>query len=314
MSDKLWDVYVYGDVNADIIVPGVREVPPYGQEKIIDVIETFVGGGAALFALGTGKLGLRTVFQGKVGADCYGEFIRASMTAVHVNTSFLQISPNQKTGISISFTDSSDRSFLTYMGTNREVDITEVDMRQAAKARHIHITGYAGKINHEKYVIILKELKKLNDITVSFDVGWDDSGEWYEGIYDLMPYIDIMFMNETEAVHYARTEDARKAVALFAEKGPLTVGKFGKKGAYAVQNKEAYEAKAFQVEAVDTTGAGDSFNAGFIYGYLTGHTITECLKFGNACGAMSVTKLGGNSGFPLRNELHDFMEGKEEQH
>ena len=70
MSAKKWDVYVYGDVNIDIVIPGVEKFPEPGQEDEVSVMETFVGGGAALFTLGVGKLGLHPVFQGEVGDDC----------------------------------------------------------------------------------------------------------------------------------------------------------------------------------------------------------------------------------------------------
>ena len=73
---KKWDVYVYGDVNIDLVVPGVSSLPKPGQEDEVPVMDTYVGGGAALFALGIGKLGLHPVFQGEVGDDCYGELIR----------------------------------------------------------------------------------------------------------------------------------------------------------------------------------------------------------------------------------------------
>ena len=113
MNAKKWDVYVYGDVNIDIVIPGVEKFPEPGQEDEVSVMETFVGGGAALFTLGVGKLGLHPVFQGEVGDDCYGELIRNKFRESHVDDSLLVISKELKTGISLSFTNEKDRSFLT---------------------------------------------------------------------------------------------------------------------------------------------------------------------------------------------------------
>ena len=93
MSTKKWDVYVYGDVNIDIVIPGVEKFPEPGQEDEVSVMETFVGGGAALFTLGVGKLGLRPVFQGEVGDDCYGELIRSKFRESHVDDSLLPAWP-----------------------------------------------------------------------------------------------------------------------------------------------------------------------------------------------------------------------------
>ena len=155
MSTKKWDVYVYGDVNIDIVIPGVEKFPEPGQEDEVSVMETFVGGGAALFTLGVGKLGLRPVFQGEVGDDCYGELIRSKFRESHVDDSLLAVSKELKTGISLSFTNEKDRSFLTYRGTNEKISISNVDLEKVKEAAHIHVTGYMGSINHNESLELL---------------------------------------------------------------------------------------------------------------------------------------------------------------
>lgn len=304
---KKWDVYVYGDVNIDLVIPGVEKFPEPGQEDEVPVMETFVGGGAALFTLGVGKLGLHPVFQGEVGDDCYGELIRKQFRESHVDDTLLATSTEQKTGISISFTNEKDRSFLTYRGTNEKISISQVNVEMVKEASHIHVTGYAGSINHEEYLNLLKRIKEETEATVSFDVGWDSTGEWKPEIRELFPYIDILFMNETEAEHYGRTDNALKAAEEFAKTAGMAVIKRGKSGSIAVRDQKLYQAPSYTVTAVDTTGAGDSFNAGFVYGFLRGKTMEECLQCGNACGALSVTALGGNTGFPTEERLQEFL-------
>ncbi len=307
MKHKKWDVFIYGDVNIDIVIPGVEKFPEPGQEDITDTMDTFVGGGAALFTLGVGKLGLKAVFQGSVGKDCYGKFIMEEFQKNNVDQSLLSISDKNKTGISLSFTNEKDRSFLTYRGTNAEINISEIDLTKVKQARHIHITGYEGRANHREYIKLLTEVKKLEDVTVSFDIGWDASGEWYKGIYELFPFIDVLFMNETEATHYSRQENVREAIKDFAACTKVAVAKLGRKGSIAFHGGEFFQAAPYQVKAVDTTGAGDSFNAGFLYGYLKGKSLGECLSIGNACGALSVTACGGNTAFPSEDKLYEFM-------
>ena len=313
MNQKKWDAYIYGDVNIDLVVPGVEHFPAPGQEDEVDTIETFVGGGAALFTLGLGKLGLHPVFQGEVGDDCYGDLIAREFAAKNVDCSLLQKSSTGKTGISISFTNEKDRSFLTYRGTNAGISIRRVDLDKVREAGHIHVTGYEGTSNHQDYLELLRQVKEETDATVSFDVGWDASGEWYQGIYDLFPYIDVLFMNETEAEHYSRKANAREAAVDFARSCGMAVIKLGKKGSLAVKDGVTYEVPAFTVKAVDTTGAGDSFNAGFIYGYLRQMDIRACLECGNGCGALNVTALGGNTGFPDEETLHTFIKAQKER-
>jgi sugar/nucleoside kinase (ribokinase family) len=157
---------------------------------------------------------------------------------------------------------------------------------------------------------MMTKIKRLNDVTISFDVGWDPENEWYEGIEALFPLIDVLFMNETECLNYGRTNSVREAAARFAEKAGMAVIKCGKSGAMAVSEGRHYAAEGYPVRVVDTTGAGDSFNAGFIYGYLNHLPVEECLKLGNGCGALSVTKLGG-SGFPDERALLAFIAAQE---
>lgn len=305
---KKWDVYVYGDVNIDLILPGVDQIPPAGQEWETPVMETMPGGGAALFTLGLGKLGLHPVFKGSVGNDCYGKYLMEEFQQRNIDASLLKMEENIGTGISISFTNEKDRSFLTYRGTNGNIDISNIDIKEVALAKHIHVTGYAGSSNHTQYLKLLKQIKEETETTISFDVGWDDTGEWYQEIYKLFPYIDVLFMNETESIHYSRKETAKEAALDFTRHCKLAVIKLGKKGSLAVSNGACYELEGFKVTAIDTTGAGDSFNAGYVYGFIKGAPIEDCLRYGNGCGALSCTGLGGNTAFPLERELLDFIE------
>lgn len=298
MNEKKWDVYVCGDVNVDLAAPGVKRIPAPGQEEEIPYMGTYPGGGAALFTMGIGKLGLHPVFQGVVGDDFYGRMLKEELEAVHVDTSLLAVDKEGSTGISISFTDASDRSFLTYRGTGQRKPAVAADMAIMKQARHIHVTGYEGSRDQEIYETFLKRVKEETEASVSFDVGWDAGGEWSRGIYQLLPFIDILFMNETEALHYSRLSSADKAAADFAEVCGQAVVKLGSRGAVAVKEGAVYYGKAYPVTAVDTTGAGDSFNAGYVYGFLKGLDVPGCLRCGNGCGALSVTRLGGNTGFP----------------
>ena len=308
---KKWDVYVYGDVNIDVVVPGVESLPEPGSEVDVPVMETFVGGGAALFTLGIAKLGLKPVFQGSVGKDMYGEYIRNLFKELGVDDSLLLDSKTKKTGISISFTTEKDRCFLTYRGTNEGISLKNMDLEKLPGAKHVHVTGYEGATNHAEYLDMLTKIHAMGDVTVSFDVGWDMTGVWYEGIFDLLPMIDVLFMNETECMHYTRCENVEEGARRLAEKAGMAVIKLGKTGAMAIKDGQKYFAPAYTVKAVDTTGAGDSFNAGFVYGFLQGLPMEECLKCGNGCGALSVTALGGNTGFPFRGEREKWIKDHE---
>ena len=243
-----------------------------------------------------------------MGDDLYGDYIKNTFKKHGVDISLLSTETEKNTGISLSFTNKNDRSFLTYRGTNDDIDIRNIEIDEVRLARHIHITGYMGSKNHEAYLSLIRKIKEETSATVSFDVGWDDSGEWNKEIYDIFPYLDVLFMNETEAIHYSRKFTAVEAAEDFAKFSKVAAIKLGSKGSIAVSEGLTYEDKGFKVEAIDTTGAGDSFNAGFIYGYLVKGDIGLALTYGNGCGALSCTGLGGNTAFPSLTVLNEFIE------
>ena len=165
-----------------------------------------------------------------------------------------------------------------------------------------------GSKNHDDYYNLIRKIKENTDTTISLDVGWDDTQEWNTSIYDIFPYLDVLFMNETEALHYSRKSDIKEAAKDFSKYAGTVVLKLGAKGALAVVNDKVHIEKGFAVNVIDTTGAGDSFNAGFIYGYLVSRDINTALKYGNGCGALSCTGLGGNTAFPDIKLLKEFTE------
>lgn len=301
---KKWDVYVTGDINVDLLVQGLDKLPLPGQEVNVNNIELCVGGGAALFTLGLAKLGVNTVFDGVLGNDMYGKFILEELKNKSIDTTLLKISSKNRTGVSIALTNEKDRAFITYIGSNAEVELNIDDNVNLAK--HIHLTSYRGRSNHETYINALKKIK-ASDISVSFDVGWDDTGDWYEGIYEIISYVDIFFINEMEAINYSRCQTVEEAIKKFSKYCNNIVVKMGSKGSISYKNGEIETANAYKVKAVDTTGAGDSFNAGYVYGFLRGEELKKCLEYGNACGALSVTEFGGNAGFPYEESLHEFI-------
>lgn len=304
---KKIDAFVIGDVNIDLVVAGCSQVPEPGQEVFVDNITMHVGGGAALFAISLAKLGFQVAFNGVLGEDIYGRYVREQFSQYGIDTRWIKTSQKNQTGITIAINPERDRSFITYAGSNSELSLDLLNVDDAASGRHVHLTGYRGKANHDAYVAAAKALKERG-VTLSCDVGWDDTGEWYKGIFELMSYADVFFMNETEAIHYTGCETIEASLAYLAERGDQVVVRLGADGAVAIQNGKQIHQPVFKVDVVDTTGAGDSFNAGFLYGFLTKQSIEACLRYGNACGALSVSAYGGSTGTPNLEGLHGFLQ------
>jgi len=301
-----FDAVVIGDANIDLIVAGAGEIPPPGSEIFIDQMRMHVGGGGALFAISLAKLGLRVAFNGILGGDGFGRYVRDQFAEYGIDTSMIRTSQTRNTGISIAFHPETDRSFITYAGSNLDLDVERIDLEPIAQGRHVHVTGYKGSRNHDSFMAMAKALKERG-LTLSCDVGWDDTGEWFAGVFDLMRLFDVFFMNETEAFHYTGFGSIEESLARMPACPGHIVIKRGPEGAVALKNGSQIHASAYPVEAVDTTGAGDSFNAGYIYGYLSGMDAGTCLRYGNACGALSVGAYGGSTGSPDRESLMEFV-------
>jgi len=306
---KPYDAIVIGDANIDLVVAGCEEIPGPGQEVFVPSMTLHVGGGAALFSLALAKLGLKVAFNGILGEDGFGQFVRDQFVHYGIDTRFIRSSTRNNTGISIAINPEKDRSFITYAGTNSELSLGELDMNSVVLARHVHLTGYRGRHNHAEYVEMARKIKLLG-LTTSLDVGWDDTGEWYAGIFELMKEVDVFFMNEVEAENYTGRSSTKECLKELSEHSRHIVLKLGSRGAVAAVDGAATYRSGFTVPVKDTTGAGDSFNAGYIFGFLSGADPEQCLLYANACGAMSVSQYGGNTGTPDREALERFVADK----
>ncbi|BBI36361.1 carbohydrate kinase family protein [Cohnella abietis] len=308
---KSFDAIVIGDVNIDLVVAGCREIPEPGQEVFVDNMTLHVGGGAALFSLALAKLGMKVAFNGNLGGDGFGQFVREQFNRHGIDTRFIKTSTLNNTGISIAINPDKDRSFITYAGSNAELSLQQLDMKSVTLGRHVHLTGYKGSQNHRDYMEMVFKLKELG-LTTSIDVGWDDTGEWYDGIFELMNVVDVFFMNEVEVKQYTRQFSIEESIRELSKHSRHFVLKLGSTGAVATVDKTTKYRSGFKVPVIDTTGAGDSFNAGYIFGFLSGQPIEQCLLYANACGAMSVSQFGGSTGTPDRMALERFIADKME--
>ncbi len=295
-------ILVYGDANLDIFVSGKRLIPAPGTEEYVKEMPIMVGGGAALVAMGLGKLKAEVSYAGVLSTDMIGQMITDSMKKVGVDLSKAIYDDSVESGISISFTSDKDRSFISYAGSIMKNDIEILKKIDLSDIGHVHITGYDAK-NHDKILSVLKYLKETVGVTVSYDVAFDETGLWNKKIVELMEYVDVFFMNEVEAMGYSGEKTIESAIGYFSNYGNMVI-KAGKTGAYYVKRgKSPLFRKANEVKAIDTTGAGDSFNAGFLWGYVNRLDDDMCLKCGNYCGGRCVTKKGGNTAFPELEEL-----------
>ncbi len=305
---KKFDIAVIGDVNPDLILTGKDIIPEFGQvEKWIDDAELTIGGSAGIFAVGAAKLGLKVTFIGKVGDDHFGHFMKDRMAAQGIDVSGLVIDPFVKTGLSISLSDGNDRAILTFGGSNLLLNFQDIDFEIVAQSRHLH-SGSFYLLNNirQDLAIVYKKAKEMG-LSTSIDTNYDPKEKWEGDIFNVLDYTDVFLPNMTELMAISGEKDPDSAIRHLTEnRNLLVVVKNGEDGAFAEKDKVRYSAETIQVKPVDTTGAGDSFDAGFLFGFLNGLGIEKSLRIGCICGALSTLGIGGTSAQAGREDLTKF--------
>lgn len=306
--EKKIDVLTFGDLCVDMIINGKDVSPEFGQsEKLVEDYTIEMGGSTSIFACQTAKLNLRTAIVGKIGDDEFGRKIHESLKDAGVYTDYVTVDSKLKTGVSLALNNGNDRAILTYVGTIDAVYMEDITEDMLKNVRHFHIGSYFLMKNIQKhYPEIIKTLKRYN-ATISLDTNWDPEEKWDNGIWDILPYVDIFFPNLKEAMAITKKNSAMDAINELKKIIPIVAVKQGDQGAVVYSQGKTYYADSLESRVVDAIGAGDTFDAGFIYGFLTGKSIEECAKIGCICGSLNVRKAGGIKGQPNIEELNRFL-------
>lgn len=302
---KKYDVLILGDINPDIMMVDYARLPNPGEEVHVKKAYMELGGGAANCAAGLAKLNLKVAIYGFLGNDSFGQQLLLKLRELGISTDLICVRDDLSTGVSVALTNSEDRAFVTFEGANSEFDISKVPDEVIKQAKHVHALYY-NETKNEMYQDFFKKVRSLG-ITSSFDIGYDVTETWNENIFDVVKYVDIFMPNEKESISYTRKQTAEEALEFMSKIGSTVVVKKGNNGSIGYRNGEFASSEPFLAKCVDTTGAGDAFNAGFIYGWLQNQSLEDCLTIGNATGSRSVQRYGGNPGFPYLEELKTFL-------
>jgi sugar/nucleoside kinase (ribokinase family) len=302
------DLLVFGDVNPDLVMRG-DVTPAFGQaERIVDEARLTVGGSGAILACGAARLGLRVAIAGVVGDDLFGAFMRDHLVERGVDVSGLVVDRELPTGLTVVLSGRTDRAILTSLGTIASFRAPMIDRDMLTSARHVHVSSF---FLQRGLVPDLPELfveAHASGATTSLDPNWDPSGGWDGGLGDLLPSVDMLMPNEMEATRLAHTSDLEIAIAVLRQHVPTVVVKAGDRGAVAVGPGGRATAPVMRVATVDTTGAGDSFDAGFLAATLGGESLERSLEIANACGALSTMAAGGVDAQPTMREAIEAIE------
>lgn len=304
-----FDLLVLGDANPDLVLHGGEVEPAFGQaERLVDQARLTIGGSGAILACGAVRLGLRVAFAGVVGDDVFGAFVHDELAARGIDIRGIAVDPSRPTGVSVILSKPDDRAILTSLGTIGDLRAALIDPEMLAAARHVHVSSYFLQRGLAADLPgIFEEVHEAGG-TTSVDPNWDPSDGWDGGLMELLPNIDVFLPNEMEALRLAHISDVDEAVSRLRARAPFLVIKRGDRGALGARAGEVVMAPSLPTRVVDTTGAGDSFDAGFLAAFLANESLETSLRIANACGALSTLAPGGTDGQPTMDQVHAAIE------
>jgi sugar/nucleoside kinase (ribokinase family) len=292
-----FDVTIAGELNLDLILYGVPEEIPRERELMASDLNLTLGSSSAIVAHNLASLGSSVGFVSRIGDDPFGELALARLSAARVDVSKVSVLPGRKTALTVIMQRDSWRNMLTYSGTIFDLRIEDLDLDYLSSARHFHLSSFYLQRGLQASVPeLLKKLKSAG-LTTSLDCNDDPEDHWTGGIREALKYVDVFLPNGREAMRLTKAASAEAAAKELARSVPMVVVKLGAEGALARRGEEQWSSPALRIEVVDPVGAGDSFDAGFLHGYLKGSDVKTCLLAGNLAGALSVTRPGGTEAF-----------------
>ena len=311
-------VVVVGDANPDLVVRG-DVVPRFGQAEVLaDSADLAVGGSAAIVAMGLARLGVPTSLISRVGADVFGGLVSDGLRERGVDLRHLGVDPDVPTGLSVVLSRPQDRAILTVPGTIPLLDPADVERALEAlpEPGHLHVASFFLQPALARGLPQILARAREKGWTTSLDTNWDPSEQW-EGVDAVLGGVDVLLPNRNElraiggALGGPSPRDDAGMAAWIAAFGPTVVVKDGAEGAWSVgPDGVTVRVAAFDVEVVDTTGAGDSFDAGYLaacaHGVLDERTR---LRWAVGAGSLSTRGTGGSDRQATQEELLRLLAG-----
>lgn len=295
------DIVVLSEVNPDLVLTHDGDVV-FGQvESLVGDARLTIGGSGTIFSCGTARLGLATAVAGLVGDDVFGRFMIEELACRGVDVTGIVTSRQTPTGVTVIVSrPDGDRAILTYPGTMTGLRAAYLDPDLLAGARHIHVSSVF--LQHDLRPDLPRILAgaRRRGATTSIDPNWDPYGDWSRTLEPLLDSVDVLLPNENEALAITGRATWQEALADLAARVPQVVLKRGAEGAVVATAGRRFAVPAPATAVVDTTGAGDSFDGGYLLGLLQGRDPTDRLRLAVACGSISTRSLGGTTGQATR--------------
>ena len=294
---KKLDVAIVGEINLDLILYGLPEQLPQERELLASHLNVTLGSSSAIVAHNLAALGNRVGFITRVGSDPLGKIALDRLGESGVDLSKVVTAEKSTTGLTVILPHQKERHILTYPGTMFEMNAGDLDYEYLTAAKHFHMSSlFLHKGLTENIPDLFARMKQAG-LTTSLDTNDDPDDIWSGVLDEVLPHVDLLMPNAREACKIARTENLAEAIDVLAKRVPTVAIKLGSRGALGRRGTEEVKVPPFSVDVIDSVGAGDSFDAGFLSRYIHGASLIECLESGNLAGALSIQKAGGTEAF-----------------
>ena len=303
-------VLCLGILVADVVAKPIEEMPGKGKLRLVDTMELHTGGCASNTGYALSKLGIPTGLMGKVGTDGFGDFVIRQMEDVGLDTRGIKRTTSVNTAATMVMVSADgERTFFHYLGANAELSYDDLDFDIIKEANILHVAGafLMPGFDGEPTAEVLKQAQEWG-ITTSLDTAWDSKGSWMNTLEPCLRHLDIFMPSIEEARMITRREEPSEIAELLLSYGIGTVAlKMGEQGSYIRTSDWEAFVPIYKVDAIDATGAGDAFAAGFLAGVSKGWHYKKAAKLANAVGAFCTTAMGATAGIRGLREILDFV-------
>lgn len=300
------ELVVVGELNVDLILDQVNALPELGKERLACGMTLTLGSSSAILASNASALGVAVGFIGCVGKDTFGKYVIDRLQSRHVDTRQVIEMEDAATGLTAIYTHRNDRGMMTYPGAMERLRIENIPWDYLLRARHLHLSSFYLQRGLRPDCVTLFRKAKEAGLSTSLDTNWDPDENWGCDVLDVLKYVDIFLPNDDEARWISGENDLDRALKKLAQHAGTVVITCGAEGVRARRREECFSLPTYPVVPVDAVGAGDSFNAGFLYRFLRGGPLSDCLHFGLLTGAFSTLAPGGTTAFEDISEFIRF--------
>lgn len=310
MSPRALDVLAVGELNPDLVLSDIRaEIPRLGTEQEFGAYLLTLGSSTAITCVLMQRLGLATAMSAYVGDDQYGRFCRAALETERVDVALVRTHPTLATGLTVCLPYPADRMLLTCKGTMTLNPADFIGADRLRQARHVHVGSFFLQDDLRPAVGELFRAARELGLTTSLDTGWDPQERWLAAdLREAFAHTSYLFPNALEFEQLSGTTNIEGGIARLLDLGVgAVVLKRGADGAVHGDAGGLWTHPGFSARPVDTTGAGDAFNAGYLAAMLRGAPVAERLMFANACGALTVAAVGGTNGVRDAEQVRAFI-------